>query len=355
MKPILSNGYSIFTGNDSLSLINDFLKKSTYSQFVILCDENTLTHCLPLVLQEVEQFANAEIIEIESGEASKSLDISTQIWKSLLELKADKKTLFINLGGGVVSDIGGFSASVYKRGIDFINIPTSLLAMADASVGGKTGVDFSGVKNIIGTITQPKAVFVNFVFLNTLPNNHLKNGLAELYKIALISDSIFWHMLSSTSNNTKIEDVITKSILLKNAIVKKDPLENGIRKSLNFGHTIGHAIESMSLTSLKPLLHGEAIVIGMITECWISYHKKLLSKKDLNSISSTLITLFKPSLFKVKSIKPLLELMKNDKKNEKGKIRATLLKGIGSYALDVEISEMQIEKSIEYFNNQVNK
>lgn len=353
MKPILSVGYSIYVSQDALHQLQLFLKKNNFSQYVILCDENTLTHCLPILLHEVDVLTNAEIIEIESGEQSKSIDIATHIWHSLIDLKADKNTLLINLGGGVVSDLGGFAASVYKRGIDFINIPTSLLAMADASVGGKTGIDFADIKNSIGTITQPKAVFVHFDFLETLSNQHLKNGLAEVYKMALILDAVFWKKITSPQVKIGLNQIIIKSIQLKNRIVKKDPFEKNHRKALNFGHTVGHAIESVSLNTLQPLLHGEAIVIGMITESWISYHKKLITKQELNEVFSLLIKLFKPKPIQNKHIESIIKLAQQDKKNQYGKIKATLLNGIGAYTLDVEITSKQLQDSIAYFNKQI--
>lgn len=350
MKAITSIGYSIYTQNNSLEQIAIFLKKQQYSQFVVLCDENTFTHCLPVLLQAIEVLNKAEIIEIESGESSKNLEITTHIWQSLIDLNADKNSLLINLGGGVVSDLGGFVASVYKRGIDFINIPTSLLAMADASVGGKTGIDFSGIKNSIGTITQPQAVFVHVDFLQTLSNRHLKNGMAEVYKIALTLDASFWSKITSTQHALSIEQIITKSIQLKNNIVKKDPLEKGIRKVLNFGHTIGHAVESVLLKTKTPLLHGEAIIIGLVAESWISYHKKLISKTELNEITSTLINLFKPLSFDFNYFEELIKIIQQDKKNKNGKINCVLLNGIGNYQLDIAITPIQIEKALQFYN-----
>src|ERR1700740_318452 len=197
---IKSLGYTIYTGKPVFKDLNSFLKKQKYSSYFILCDENTLKNCLPILITQCKELKDAEIFKIESGEGSKSLQLCSQLWEALLSYNADKNSLIINLGGGVISDIGGFIASVYKRGIDFINIPTSLLAMADASVGGKTGIDFSGLKNVIGTITQPKGVFIFPDFLNTLPERHIANGMAEVYKIALISDKIFWKKLRSANN-----------------------------------------------------------------------------------------------------------------------------------------------------------
>ncbi|HOZ88147.1 MAG TPA: 3-dehydroquinate synthase family protein, partial [Bacteroidia bacterium] len=195
MTLIKSGGYQITIGKKALNGLSAFLAKNRYSSFYILCDENTLQCCLPTLVISCKALAQAQVIEIESGESSKSMEFCAQVLQTLAENGADKKALLINLGGGVVSDLGGFSASVYKRGIHFINIPTTLLAMADASVGGKTGIDFAGVKNLVGTFAQPRAVFIYPDFLKTLPQRHVVNGFAEIYKIALVSDSKFWNEL----------------------------------------------------------------------------------------------------------------------------------------------------------------
>ncbi len=353
MQTIQSINYSIHIGNESLLLIDSFITKNKYSKYLVLCDENTLKNCWPLLLENCKSIVNAEVIEIESGEQSKSIEIAMQLWQSFIDGKYDKKTLLINLGGGVISDLGGFVASVYKRGIDFINVPTSLLAMADASVGGKTGIDFSGIKNVIGTITQPKAVFVNVGFLNTLPNNHLKNGLAEVFKIALVADALFWKKISTQTQHLSLDEVITKSIKLKNTIVKKDPLENNIRKALNFGHTVGHALEATLLGTKQELLHGEAIVIGMIAEAWLSYTKKLITKKELDEIVSVLITLFKPSGIHKNKTETIISFMQQDKKNKNGNINCALINGIGNFKLDVNVTITQIEKALLFYNQQI--
>ena len=359
MPQLKSIGYTIELGASALDAFNQYLKKESYSFYVIICDENTLVHCLPSLLASCTILKNAEVIELESGEASKDIEIASHIWQTLIELKADKKTLIINLGGGVVSDLGGFVASVYKRGIAFINIPTSLLAMADASVGGKTGIDFSSVKNVIGTITQPKGVFINFDFLSTLPERHINNGLAEVYKMALISDAKFWKKLSSQSKPKELEKWITKSVILKNTIVKKDPLEKNIRKALNFGHTVGHAIESVLLGTKNELLHGEAIVSGILAEAWLSYQKKLITKTELNTIVEVLTRTFKCTKLNTSDFEAIIAMAEQDKKNtstgsvtkKKNEIRCVLLNGIGNYKIDVAITSTQIKKSLEFYNS----
>ena len=346
---IKSVGYTIYTGKTVFKDLSSFLKKQKYSGYFILCDENTLKNCLPTLITQCKELKDAEIFEIESGESSKSLQLCSQLWEALLSYNADKNALIINLGGGVISDLGGFIASVYKRGIDFINIPTSLLAMADASVGGKTGVDFSGLKNTIGTITQPKGVFVFPDFLNTLPPRHMSNGMAEVYKIALISDKTFWKKLKAADNFDP--STITQSINLKNNIVKKDPYDKGIRKALNFGHTVGHDIESVLFAREVDILHGEAVLAGMICESKISWDKKLISKTEFTEIVETLTKKFSFAPLPALLFGEIVKATINDKKNSKTQIQCALLNGIGKNKVNVAVTPMQILDALEYYNS----
>ena len=306
---------------------------------------------MPSLIHKCPNLRDAHIIELESGEASKAINISTYVWETLIENKADKNAVIINLGGGVVSDLGGFCASIYKRGIDFINIPTTLLAMADASIGGKTGINLSVLKNALGTFSQPKGVFINPDYLNTLPEQHYKNGLAEIFKIALICDKNFWNELKNTVTKSSKELLLLKSVTLKNKIVLKDPFDNGNRKILNFGHTIGHAIESILLGTNNELLHGEAILIGMMVESHLSFQKKLLSKKELQEVFSLLKKVFEPQKINELNLTSIIELMKNDKKSQGNKFQFALIDKIGSCKFDVIISDSQIKKAIDFYNS----
>lgn len=351
MPQINSIGYKIEIGKNSLKALSSFLKKQKYSHYFILCDENTLKFCLPVLVSHCKPLEKAEIIEIESGENSKNITLCSQIWQTLIDFNADKNGLIINLGGGVVSDLGGFIASTYKRGIDFVNIPTSMLAMADASVGGKNGIDLGGIKNSIGTITQPKGVFVFTEFLESLPQDHFDNGLAEIYKIALISDKLFWKKLSAQKGFKSVEEIIQKSISLKNAIVKKDPFEKNIRKALNFGHTIGHAIESSLLGTKNELLHGEAILIGMICESMISMQKKLISKNEFLEILNTLLSRFIFSPIPDSANEAILKALLNDKKTNKGIIQCSLLNGVGKCKINVPVNLKHVKDSLELYNS----
>jgi 3-dehydroquinate synthase len=351
MPTVKSYGYDITIGPNSFKAISAFLSKNKYASYFILCDENTLKHCLPVLISSCPKLASADIIEIEAGESAKSLEFCAHIWQTLIENNAGKDSLLINVGGGVISDLGGFTASVYKRGVDFINIPTSLLAMADASVGGKTGINFARIKNSIGTFNQPVSVFIHPKFLYTLPERHFKNGLAEIFKIALIGHKPLWKRLSTSQWENEIESVILQSVELKNKIVLKDPFDKGPRKILNFGHTLGHAIESLFLGSSKELLHGEAIVIGMIMEAHISFQKKLLNKAEFYEVASVLSETFNIREIDNLSHDLISDLLKNDKKTSKNKLKFSLLTTIGFCKYDVGANDAQVKKAISFYNS----
>jgi 3-dehydroquinate synthase len=321
VKEIVSSGYSVWIGEKSLTKL-DFL---TYSKVAILVDENTKRNCL----YKLPKFDNCTIIEIKSGEEHKNITTCSFIWEELTNNHFDRKSLLINLGGGVIGDMGGFCASTYKRGIDFIQIPTTLLAMVDASIGGKLGIDFNGLKNQIGLFNNPKSVLINSEFLNTLSDNELKSGFAEVVKHALIADNNLWNKIISTSFNDLIwEEIIETSIKIKNKIVASDPFEKGERKKLNFGHTFGHAIESYYLEKGTPILHGEAVFIGMILETELSP----ISKEDKNEIKNYILSNF--TLAHTPNKSNLLPFLMNDKKNSQGKINFSLLNKIGDCSVD---------------------
>lgn len=340
MAIIKSNSSSIYIGEKSFQALQRFLTKHQYSQYYIICDEHTFDHCLPSLLFHVPELNEAEIIELESGEDKKNLETCLQVWGALTDTGADKKSLIINLGGGVITDLGGFVASTFKRGLDFINIPTTLLSMVDASVGGKTGVDFEGIKNHIGTTCEPQAVFINPEFLESLSERQIKNGYAEIIKIALIADSAFWKTINKLHTRQQIssEGLITQAIHLKNGIIKKDLYENNLRKSLNFGHNIGHALESACLQLNKDLWHGEAVAVGMMIEAQLAYQKKRLTKKECESICTYIASIYPPVKLTKEMKALLLSFLKHDKKNEGHTLCFALPKGIGAYELCCDLS-----------------
>ena len=321
MKEIVSSNYSVWIGEDSLSKL-DIL---SYSKVAILVDENTKRDCL----HKLPKIDSHVIIEVKSGEHNKTISTCNYIWEKLTENQFDKNSLLINLGGGVIGDMGGFCASTFKRGIHFIQIPTTLLSMVDASIGGKLAIDFKNFKNQIGLFNNPKTVLIYPEFLDTLPKNILKSGFSEVVKHALIADRDLWNNISSK----RFEDldwlkIITTSVSIKNNIVLSDPYEIDMRKKLNFGHTYGHAIESFYLKKGTPVLHGEAVFAGMILETQLSN----LHPEEKLEIKNYILSNFSLPFFPKKS--DLLPFLINDKKNKLGKISFSLLNQIGDCMVD---------------------
>lgn len=355
MSFIQANGYPIYCNELAYEALSEYLLENRYSAIFVLVDTHSNEFCLPNFLANVVTETVIEIIEFESGESSKNIETCVQIWNVLTELGADRKSLIINVGGGVVTDLGGFVASTFKRGIDFINVPTTLLAMVDASVGGKNGVDLGTLKNQIGVINVPEMVLIDTSYLETLPQNEMRSGLAEMLKHGLIYDKIYWKkfMDLSSIDFADFDDLILKSIEIKNEIVMKDPTENGIRKALNFGHTLGHAIESYFLESdyKKTLLHGEAIAAGMILESYISMEKTLISVVEYMEIKKGIKNIFDDIVFEEKDLEPILELLIHDKKNEYGNIQFALLDGIGQTKLDQAVDNETIDRAFKDYKS----
>ena len=350
MQSISANGYSIYFNENGYEQLNKTILENNYSSIFILTDEHTNELCLPKFLPNLATEISIEIIEIEAGESIKNIITCSEIWSILSDLGADRKSVLINLGGGVVTDIGGFVASTFKRGIDFINIPTTLLGMVDASIGGKNGVDLGNLKNQIGTINVPKLLVIDSSFLETLSQQDMKSGLAEMLKHGLIYDELYWKQFLNLSDIdfAKFDTLIYRSIEIKNEIVTQDPTENGIRKALNFGHTLGHAIESHFLETKNALLHGEAIAIGMILESYLSKEKKILSNEEYLEIKSVLKSIYKEHLFSKNDINSIIELLIHDKKNEYGKVQFALIEKIGKYTLNQSVEN---ELIISCFND----
>lgn len=349
MKSIEANGYEVFFNEEGYKSLNLFISQKNYSNIFIILDTNSNENCLQKFISLLETEKNIEIIEIEPGEAEKNINTCVEIWTILTELGADRKSLVINIGGGVITDIGGFIASTFKRGIDFINVPTTLLAMVDASIGGKNGVDLGNLKNQIGVINVPKMVVIDTDFLSTLPQNEMRSGLAEMLKHGLIFDKNYWNEFKNLSEKdfADFDQLIHRSVEIKNEIVKQDPTENGIRKALNFGHTLGHAIESYFLENenKKTLLHGEAIAVGMILESFISNKLSLITKEELAEIKYIISDLFEKINIEANDVKPIMELLIHDKKNEYGKIQFALLKNIGNFSVNQSVENSLIEEA----------
>jgi len=345
---ITCKDYAIHINNwDQLS---KDIKDKEYSKIICIVDDNTQQHCLPILEQKISRQVN--VIIVKPGEKSKTIETCTKIWKEMMHLGADRHSLVINLGGGVIGDMGGFCAATYMRGIDFIQVPTTLLSQVDSSVGGKLGVDLSSYKNIVGLIKNPNAVHIFPDFVSSLPNREVFSGFSEMIKHALISDKQLWEDIKSTNPLTQTDwtNDIHKSVLVKHKITEIDPLEHSVRKKLNFGHTLGHAIESENLKNEYPLLHGEAIAIGMICESHISYQKGLLNKKVLTEISDIILNLYARHPESVAEVNDIIPHTRHDKKNKGGVVRCTLLMDIGEAIIDQQITEDEMRKSLAYYS-----
>lgn len=352
MNILESNDYIIYF-DASLQALQNFVAQHKYVQLVVLVDENTQKYCLPVLKELLPQFPKFECMVMPSGEQYKTIETAMDLWRQLLELGIERNALMINLGGGVVTDMGGFVASTYKRGIDFVHIPTTLLAQVDASVGGKTGIDFQHMKNIIGTYTQPQAVFIHDGFLKTLAHKQVISGFAEMLKHGIIADATYYNSLVKIADVSSVNaTTIQQSIKIKNDIVQADPQEKGLRKILNFGHTIGHAIESWSLAyGEEMLLHGAAIAIGMIAEVYLAHKQGLIAAEDVATITQNTMRYFSYYDIPNEIDATLLQMMQHDKKNIGGTIRFSLPTSIGACSYNVSVPEEWILESLQYYRN----
>lgn len=355
MERIQASGYTVYFNNDCYTWLYDSVQPKVYSKIFVIVDSNTGVHCLPLFLQQLETTVPVEVIELEPGEENKNINTCIQVWETLTELEADRKSILINVGGGVVTDLGGFVASTFKRGIDFINVPTSLLAMVDASVGGKTGVDLGTLKNQVGVINNPTGVLIDTAYLCTLPAREVRAGFAEMLKHGLISDAAYWNIVVDITSllNEDLDEAIKQSVDIKNKIVTEDPTEKNSRKKLNYGHTLGHAIESYFLESNKheKLLHGEAIAIGMILEAHISMAKEMLNEVEYTRIKEVLLRVFEKVTFTDADIAAIIKILVHDKKNEFGTVKFVLLKGIGNAVINQTVENRLIYNAFEDYNS----
>lgn len=339
--------------NNDIAKLKEII--SSHTKTFLLLDENTEKYCLKIINSIDLLKSNTIKIIIPSGEQYKNIETVQYIWSQLIENHADRKSLLINIGGGMVTDIGGFAASCYQRGIDFINIPTTLLGMIDASIGGKTGIDFQGLKNQIGVFSQPLAVVILFEFLETLPKRELLSGLAEIIKYGFIVDMSFLQVKLLETSVKPINPVfIKKAIDVKNDITCHDATEQGRRKILNFGHTVGHAIETYLIDNHQEIRHGEGVALGMIPALYLSekyfnlnhditlYYKDIYCKNfnrfDLNGIP----------------VDDLVEIMRHDKKNQGGEIRFVLIEDVGKSIYDVVVKPEDIVDSIHYLIDYLN-
>jgi 3-dehydroquinate synthase len=337
MKETVYFGSIVNSGFEDL-----LLNKYGSSRKVIMVDENTHDHCLEYLLTSFPSLSEAEVMLLPAGEENKVMEVCFQVWNALSEYEISRHDLVMNLGGGMVTDMGGFIASIYKRGVDFIHIPTSLLGMVDASIGGKTGIDLGPYKNQLGVFSQAQAIFIDPVFLSTLPEDEIWNGYAEMLKHALISDEILWEKLVPIKSVEELVglELIQQCAEIKLGIVQKDPLEKNERKLLNLGHTVGHAIEGYLLSKETPIAHGHAVAIGILIEAMIANRIGALDGSDYAKIEKAIKDHFARIGFESEEeIESVVSLMRNDKKNSEGLIKGILIHKIGKCETDFVYQE----------------
>ena len=340
----------IVSGNLERDLVNA-IAECEHDKIFILTDQTTHDMCLPK-LQNFLCLKGAQSIVIKAGDTNKTLDSLAEVWTALSQGGATRHSLMINLGGGMVTDLGGFAASTFKRGIDFINIPTTLLAMVDASVGGKTGINFGGLKNEIGVFSDSKFVIINTQFLDTLDHDNICSGYAEMLKHGLISDNKHWAELVGFNlaqpDLAQLQRMVAESIKVKERIVTEDPHEHGIRKALNLGHTVGHALESFAMKHGRSVLHGYAVAYGMVCELYLSARKTDFPTDKMHQTVRFILDHYGRLPYTCDDYPELLELMRHDKKNTSGIINFTLLGGIGDIRINQTATKEEIEEALDF-------
>ena len=341
---------AVFIGSEALPKLAEILYRPAVSRVFVLADANTARLCLPLLAPQLPP--TYHLIEVPAGEEYKTLSTCDTVWCELTDKRADRFAVLVNLGGGVVTDLGGFSAALYKRGIRFMQVPTSLLAQVDASVGGKTGVNFQGFKNQLGVFQPAAGVFIDPRFLQTLDPHELKAGYAEVLKHWLIADGEAFNRHRRLGWLTDDwTPIIRESVALKQRIVAQDPLETGPRKLLNFGHTVGHALESYLLTQPgREALHGETVAAGLVCESWLSMKRGLLGEDELDKIVSFVFSIYEKISFITLETEAIADFALQDKKNEGDTINCTLLKSIGEGVFDQAVTIAEIAASLRYYH-----
>jgi 3-dehydroquinate synthase len=334
-----------------------------HDRLFVLCDETTRQLCLPVVAG-FECMKGACGITIAASDTNKTLASVSHVWEELQRMGATRHSLMVNLGGGMVTDLGGFAASTFKRGISFINIPTTLLAMVDASVGGKTGINFGGLKNEIGVFRNASSVILDTTFLPTMDRENILSGYAEMLKHGLISDDHMWaellnyleclenldnlEHLENLENQGKLRQMLADSVAVKQRIVLEDPTEKGIRKALNLGHTAGHAFESLALER-KPVLHGYAVAWGLVVELYLSCIKVGFPQDKMRQTVSFIKEHYGKMAISCDDYPQLIQLMHHDKKNVGSAINFTLLGNIGDIRINQTATEEEIKEALDFY------
>lgn len=328
--------------------LKTFLGTRSYSKIIVLADTNTKRLCYPIIKDSLPKHT---VITVKHGEENKNLQTCEIIWSAMTEAQLDRHALMINLGGGVIGDMGGFCAATYKRGIDFIQIPTTLLSQVDASVGGKLGIDFQGFKNHLGVFTLPNAVLIDPVFLETLSEREKRSGFAEILKHCLIQDVNKWNEIRGKDlADQDLPDLIAHSVEIKKKVVEQDPTEKGLRKILNFGHTLGHAIETFFLPQgKKRLFHGEAIATGMVCESYIAYKRGLIDERTLEQVEEFIFSIYGKVAIDAADFDTIIGLTLQDKKNKGKDVRFSLINAAGSCLYDIVVTKNEMKKALEYY------
>ena len=343
----------IYISSEIDKILDQVLESFKNQKIFILVDENTKQHCLPIINGH-KLLIDAKIIVSKGGEINKTLKTIEKIWNFLTQNNANRNSLLINLGGGVICDMGGFAASTFKRGMSFVNIPTTLLSQVDASVGGKTGFNFGGLKNEIGVFADPTHVIVDSGFNKTLDKRNILSGWAEMLKHALIFWKGDWaNLVSYNINRTGFKDLnqlITRSVNIKKHFVEQDPTERNIRKALNFGHTFGHAFESLFIQSENNLLHGEAIAHGIICELYLSYRKLGFDINELKSIVNYILNLYPKIVLNNSDFDQIIELINHDKKNTQNRVNFTLLEDFGKIKINQNCDKAEMIDALTWYN-----
>ncbi len=336
---------------DIVKDLTQYTQNYKEDKIFVLADENTSKHCYEKISDAFER--SPVMIEIPAGEKSKSIETTTFLWNYLTNIKADRKSLLINLGGGVITDIGGFVASTFKRGIDFINIPTSLIAQVDAAIGGKNGINLDEIKNQIGTFRNPVANIISAQFVETLPQRHITSGFAEIVKHSLLESRKEWTKIKAINPQSidfrYLQHIIEDSAKIKLKFIETDPFEKNEREALNFGHTVGHALESFFLKKGVDILHGEAVSIGLISELFLSNKYLMLDFETLFEVSEYLATYFPSYPLVYDDYEAVWELMKYDKKNKENQIKFTLLKNIGEYKINNTCEKQELFEALNFY------
>ncbi len=347
------HGHLIFS-DDVVRDTEKMVTACAYDRLFVLVDENTRKHCWP-ILQRSAVLRDAHLVTIGCGDVCKTLDTVVKVWRTLGEHGATRHSCMVCLGGGMVTDLGGFAVSTFKRGIDFINVPTTLLAQVDASVGGKTGFNFGGLKNEIGLFSESRSVILSTQFLATLDRSELLSGYAEMVKHALISGAEMWRELATFDilhpDWARLQRLVADSVAVKERIVAEDPTEKGLRRALNLGHTIGHAFESWAMTKGQPVPHGFAVAYGLVCELYLSCVKTGFPIDRLRQVAAFVREHYGRITYTCDDYAELLRLMRHDKKNTAGHINFTLLADLGDVRINQVATEKEITEALDFYRD----